>query len=256
MNKVAIIQVRTASTRLPNKCILRIRGKAAIEHIIERVEAANLVDNICVGTTNLPVDDVIATLLSKKNITVYRGSENDVLDRFYQAAKIMRADVICRITADDLLKDPVVIDKIMQEFLNGSYDYVSNTITPTYPDGLDIEIFSFSALERAWKCAKLPSEREHVTPYIWKNPSKFKIFNVAYCEDLSHMRWTLDRPEDWVFVQQVYEHLYEEGKIFLMEDVLNLLKDKPYLEKYNNQIVKNEGYIKSIKEDDIYEKID
>ena len=246
MKKVAIIQARTSSTRLPNKVLLTIFGKTILEHIINRVQHAELIDDICVATTTESEDDVIEAIGQKCSVTVYRGSKNDVLDRFYQTALMTKADVICRITADDPFKDPQVLNDIMNVYLNGKYDYVSNTLEPTYPEGIDIEVFSFATLKSAWENAVLPSEREHVTPYIWKHPDMYRLFSVKYEQDLSEMRWTLDHAADWVFVQQIYDKLYHEEKIFLMRDVLQLLKEYPFLSDVNKNFIRNEGYIKSI----------
>ena len=249
MNVVAIIQVRSASTRLPGKCMLKIFGKTILEHIILRVSGAKKVQKICVATTQNQEDDIIERIVRKYNVAVYRGSESDVLDRFYQAAKLLQADIICRITADDPFKDPLILDNFIDDFIAGGYDYLSNTIEPTYPEGIDIEVFNFCSLEKAWEEASLPSEREHVTPYIWKNSRKFNLYNKKHAPDLSHLRWTLDKPEDWVFIQQVYDYLYSPERIFHMADILDLLKKHPDLLKINNKIIRNEGYLKSIKDD-------
>ena len=206
-------------------------------------------DGICVATTVNAGDDAIAETAKKAGTAVYRGSEQDVLDRFYQAAGQEKADVICRITSDDPLKDPGVIEKVMQEFLNNDCDYASNTLRPTYPEGIDVEVFSYAALKKAWQEGKLHSEREHVTPYIWKNPEKFSLRSVEHTENLSKLRWTLDYAEDWVFLQQVYDFLYLGKPDFGMADVLKLLKARPYLKDINTGIVRNEGYMKSLQED-------
>lgn len=246
MRTVAIIQARWASTRLPGKCMLQIYHKPLLEHIIDRLRYSKRLDGICVATTTSDTDDVIAELAGKLGIQLYRGSENDVLDRYYQAAKLVDADIICRVTSDDPFKDPKVLDQFIDDFNSGDYDYISNTIVPTYPEGIDIEVFRFSALERAWKEAALPSEHEHVTPYIWKNSDKFRLYNEVWKDNLSKLRWTVDKPEDWVFAQQVYERLYKPGDIFLMEDILKLLKKESWLSTINNHTIRNEGYLKSI----------
>lgn len=246
MNKVGIVQVRTSSTRLPNKCLLKVYGRSILEHILNRLKMSKQLDEICVATTIDRSDDIIEILAGRLNVSVYRGSVNDVLDRFYHAAESLHADVICRVTADDPFKDPRIMDTFIDDLLKGDYDYVSNTIEPSYPEGIDIEIFRFSALERAWKEAKLPSEREHVTPYIWKNKDIFKLYNERYEKDLSGYRWTLDKAEDWVFIQQVYDRLYTEGKLFYMEDILRLLSEEPWLADINKGTVRNEGYLRSI----------
>lgn len=246
MNRVAIIQARLGSTRLPGKCLFKLMGKTVLEHIVARLQTAKTIDKIVLATTTKEEDGALANIAQAMGIDVFRGSEDDVLDRYYQAAKNANADIICRITADDPFKDPNVLDKIVSRFIEGNFDYVSNTLSPTYPEGLDIEVFSFCALTKAWQEAKKPSEREHVTPYIWNNPNLFNIINVEYSEDLSHLRWTLDNANDWVFIQQVYEELYNPNKMFLMDDILNLLKNKTQLSELNSGTIRNEGYLKSI----------
>ncbi len=246
LRKVAIVQVRTSSTRLPKKCLLKIFGRTVLEHIICRVKSAKSIDEIYIATTTDSSDDCLEEIAELCKVKLYRGSENDVLDRFYQVAKLAHADIICRITADDPFKDPIIIDQFMEKFLDASCDYVSNTLIPTYPEGIDIEIFSMQALEKAWREAKKNSEREHVTPYIWKNQQIFKVLNIKNEIDLSNLRWTLDNAIDWVFVQQVYDCLYEKTKIFLMKDILELIEKYPYLKEFNKNIVRNEGYLKSI----------
>lgn len=249
MKRIAIMQARTTSTRLPRKVLLRLFEKTVVEHIITRVQAAKLVDGVCVATTTNTTDDEVATIAQACGASVYRGSENDVLDRFYQAAQQEQADVVIRITADDPFKDPAVIDQIVQTFEWSGLDYVSNTLRPTYPEGIDVEVFSMKALVRAWQEATIPSEHEHVTPYIWKHPDRFQIRNVEYRENLSKMRWTLDKPEDWVFIQQVYDALYPKKPLFLMEDILQLLHERPFLAALQSATVRNEGYLKSIAEE-------
>lgn len=249
MKRIAIMQARTTSTRLPGKVLLRLFGKTVAEHIITRVRAAKRIDGICVATTTNETDDAVATIAEACGASVYRGSEDDVLDRFYQAAQQERADVIIRITADDPFKDPVVIDQVIRTFEEGDFDYVSNTMHPTYPEGIDVEVFSMKALAQAWKEAFLPSEHEHVTPYIWKHPDRFHVRNVEYHEDISKMRWTLDKPEDWVFIQQVYDALYPKKPLFLMEDILHLLQERPFLAELQSATIRNEGYLKSLAEE-------
>lgn len=249
MKKVAIVQARSTSTRLPGKCLFRLFGKPVLRHILERIQRVSLLEGICLATTENVSDDALVDIAREMEVPFYRGSEQDVLDRFHKAAMQEQADIVCRITADDPLKDPDVIENILREHIGNGCDYTSNTLEPTYPEGLDVEVFSFHALETAWKEGYLPSEREHVTPYLWKNPKKFKLCNVRYDRDLSEHRWTLDYAEDWVFIQQVYEFLYPEKKNFSMQDVLQLMEEKPYLRGLNAGIVRNEGYKKSLKED-------
>jgi spore coat polysaccharide biosynthesis protein SpsF len=243
---VAIVQARMGSTRLPGKTLLEIAGKPFLLQLLERIAAARLVDQIVVATTKDPADQPIADAASGWGAGTFRGSENDVLDRFYKAATEAEAAIIIRITADDPFKDPDVNDLVVSRLIdNATLDYASNTIVPTYPEGLDVEVFTYEALARAWNEAKLPSEREHVTPYIWKHPEKFRIENVTHEPNLSHLRWTLDYEADLNFTRAVYERLYR-GQIFRMKDVLDLLDREPALAEMNSGIVRNAGYAASV----------
>jgi len=253
---LAIIQARMGSTRLPGKTLADIAGKPLLEHIINRVKASKTINGIVVATTNQPEDKPIYELASALGVKCYLGNSEDVLDRFYQAAKQTLADIIVRITADDPFKDPVVIDIITSYLItNRELDYVSNTIEPTYPEGLDVEAFRFGALERAWKEAKLPSEREHVTPYIWKNQDKFRIYNIKNDIDISHFRWTIDYYEDLCFAREIYNRLSNKG-IFLMQDILEILQAESDLTRINANIERNIGYKLSIKKDNINIKLE
>jgi len=248
---VAIIQARMGSTRLPGKVMEEIAGKPMLWYIIDRVKRSELIHGICVATTSTEIDRPIVKLAADSGTGSYAGSEEDVLDRYYRASKEFAMDAIVRITADCPLIDPRVLDRVIQRYLEGDCDYAANTLKPTYPDGLDVEVFSRAALERAWEESRLASEREHVTPYIWKNPEKFRLANVENNVDLSDLRWSVDENQDLEFVRQVYKHLYKEGYIFYMEDVLKLLEKYPALKQINRGIVINEGYYKSLKEDKI-----
>ena len=253
---VAIVQARMGSTRLPQKVLRDIVGKPLLWHMINRLKKAKLIDEIMLATTTKEEDEPIIKLAKDNDVKSYAGSEEDVLDRYHQAARIHKVNVIARITADCPLIDPDVVDKVVKYFLDNDFDYVSNTCVgvrvdckPTYPDGLDTEVFSFDALERAWKEAKLPSEREHVTPYIWKHSTIFKVGCIGYDEDLSHMRWTVDYEEDLMFVREVYKRLYRKGAIFHMKEILTLLSAHPELMDINRGIIKNEGYFESLEKD-------
>lgn len=246
---VAIVQVRMGSTRLPGKSLRPIVGKPLLLHIIDRIRSSRTIHDIVVATTTLPEDRAIVDLCRDHGVQVFTGSAEDVLDRFYRAALEARAQVIVRITGDDPFKDSVLVDRIVRHILdNPELDYVSNTLKPTCPEGLDVEAFTFHALETAWQNAKLRSEREHVTPYIWKNTRKFRIENIECSEDLSGMRWTVDYEEDLKFAEEVYGRLYH-GNVFLMEDILALLREHPEIMKLNSGIRRNEGYLKSLKRD-------
>ncbi len=246
----AIVQVRMGSTRLREKVLLDIQGKPLLKHVIERIKASRLINQIIIATTENEKDKAIIVFSEAHGIPWYVGSEDDVLDRLYQAAKKYGVETIVRITPDDPFKDPEVIDKVIGHFLasEGKTDYVSNTIRPTYPEGLDVEVFSFQALERAWREAKKPSEREHVTPYIWNHPELFQLANVENEEDLSHLRWTLDTAEDLRFTREVYTRLYH-GQIFLMSEVLALLKKEPQLTQINSTTPRSAGYLKSLEKE-------
>jgi len=203
MNVVAITQARTGSTRLPNKVLMEVIGKTFLEVHLYRISKCKLVDDIVVATTLNKNDDTIASLVTSLGFNYYRGSEFDVLDRYYQAAIQYQADVIVRITSDCPLVDPFLIDYFIQEHIKHKKDFTSNIVQRTYPDGFDIEIFNFQVLKKAWEEAKLLSDREHVTYYIWKNSNLlngnlFSSFNVSAENnlDFSHLRLTLDYPED------------------------------------------------------------
>jgi len=188
----------------------------------------------CYGKEN----DVIVDTIKEYNdkIVTTRGSEDDVLDRYYQAAVQANADVVVRITSDCPLIDPVVIDNVIERFLDNDCDYCSNSLTRTYPRGLDTEVFSFKVLDEAWNKAKKDYEREHVTPYIIENPDKFKLVNVANDINLSDLRWTLDTREDFEFISVVYKRICPKKQLFLMGDVLELLDREPELIDINRHI--------------------
>jgi len=249
----AIIQARMGSTRLPGKILIDIMGKPLLQHVIDRVSQSKGTNKLILATTDNPSDTVLAEFAKKKSIDFFIGDEEDVLDRFYQAAKQFNIETVVRITPDDPFKDPEVIDNAIEIFLNGKgkFDYVTNTLPPTYPIGLDVEVFSFYALEKAWKEAKKTSEREHVTPYIWNHPKIFRIKNFGLEKDLSYLRWTMDDEKDLHFTQEVYQRLYPKKRIFLMDDILKLLNQYPSLIKINERKEKYEGYLKSLEKDRI-----
>jgi len=246
---IGIIQARTDSTRLPNKTLKDIQGKPLILHVIERVQHAKLLDNVVLATTTRSIDTPLANLVQTQGIPVFRGKCDDVLDRYYQAAIKYHAKVIVRITGDCPLIDPQVIDIVVQVFLQYHYDYVTNTLPPTYPDGLDVEVFSYEALTKAWNEATLASEREHVTAYIRTHPKQFTLYNVKNPVDLSRFRWTVDQQEDLEFVREIFKRLYQKEKIFYMEDILTLLQEHPELQEINAGIQRNEGYLRSLQQD-------
>ena len=243
----AIIQARMGSTRLPGKVMLNILGKPVLWHVVNRVSKARLIDRLFVATTVNPEDDIITEFCKSNNILVFRGSENDVLDRYYQCAKEYNIKDIARITSDCPLHDPDVIDLVVNEYLKGNYDYVSSAYA--FPDGFDVEVFSFNALENAWENAKLPSEREHVTPYIKKN-EKIKKKNIHSNKKYPIYRCSLDQPEDYEFIKNIFGGI--RRKMFYIDDVVNYIKKHSELLKINQHIKVNEGYLKSLKEDDVF----
>ena len=245
---VAIIQARMGSSRLPGKTMAEVENHPMLWHVIQRVKRATLVDRVVVAIPTSMADDAIETMCREIGVACYRGSEHDVLDRFYHAARAEKAAQVVRITADCPLIDPEVIDRVVRRFQRGDLDYASNAMVRSYPDGLDTEIFSFSALERAWHEANKTSEREHVTPYL--RSGKFRTANVenGSASLYQRYRWTVDEAEDLEFIRAVYK-AFREKERFGMKDVLELIEKNPGLEKMNSDIVSNRGYYKSLYED-------
>ena len=238
MKVVVIIQARMGSTRLPGKVMKEILGKPVILWDLDRVSLSKLIDEIVVAIPYGKDNDFIVDTIKEYNdkIIISRGSEDDVLDRYYQAAVQTNADMVVRITSDCPLIDYVVIDKVIKQFLDNDCDYCSNSLTRTYPRGLDTEVFSFKTLETAWNEATKDYEREHVTPYIIENTDKFKWLNVVNDIDLSHLRWTLDTKDDFEFIDAIYERIHSKKQLFLMDDVLELLDKEPDLIDINMHI--------------------
>lgn len=249
MNVIAIIQARIGSTRLPKKVLLDLEGKTALEHVARRAQASKYVDGVVIATTVNIQDLAIVLLSAKLNISVYCGSENDVLDRYYQSARLFKADHIVRITSDCPVIDPKIVDEVIKLHLKRKADLTANVLKETFPDGQDVEVFTFKALQKAWKNAKLVSQREHVTPYIKNNRKIFKLENLECKQNLYHKRWTLDNREDYLFLKQVYKNLYNKNSLFGMNEILKFLKDHPEIERINSHIQRNEGYQKSLRED-------
>lgn len=250
MNNLLIIQARTGSSRMPDKVLKELCGKPMLQHVIERTMQSKYVDRVMVATTIEKADERVEILCRKIGVECYRGNENDVLDRYYQASLRYMPRNVVRITADCPLIDPVVIDKIIDIHAKGKYDYTSNTLVETYPDGLDVEVFKFTALREAWEKANLASEREHVTPYI-KFKGEFRRFSVERSPSLADKRWTVDTEIDFAVITQIYNALFEQGRIFLMEDVLAFLEMNHQIEQLNKDFIRNEGYLKSIANDHI-----
>ncbi len=248
-NKISVlIQARTQSTRLPNKVLAEIENKPLIWHIIERLKKSKKINQIILTIPSGTKDEKLKKIAKDCNILSFGGDESDVLARFYSAALKFNADPIIRITGDCPLVDPNLVDEIIEFYNKNNYDYVSNTLIPTYPDGLDIEIFSFKALSKAFKEAKLKSEREHVTPYIWNNPKIFQLYNYKNILDQSHYRWCVDEQQDLELIRRIYSN-FKPKIIFPFNDVIKFVKSNPEISKINETIIRNEGYLKSIKDD-------
>ena len=238
MKTVTIIQARMGSTRLPGKVMKHLCNKTVLAHVISRVQACPLVDEVIVATTTCPLDDLIVLEAEKCGVKSFRGSEEDVLERYYLAAKKYQADVVVRVTSDCPLFNPKVLFYMLEHFntetANGLYmDYLSNTLNRSYPRGLDAEIFTFDVLEQTFREAQQPYEREHVTPYIYQHPEIFSLHGETNDEDLSAYRWTLDTEEDWKLISEIYNALYREGDIFSTAEVLKLLDKRPELMEIN-----------------------
>lgn len=252
MNKIRILgvlQARTSSTRLPNKVLKKILGRPMLELQLEREARSKKIDKLIVATSENSSDDELASLCLELNVPCFRGSLNDVLDRFYNAAKDFKPEWIVRLTGDCPLVDPDLLDKIIEFTISNGFDYGTNALEPTFPDGLDVEVFKFSALEEAWKNATLPSQREHVTPFINRQPDKFKIGHYRSETNLSYLRWTVDEPEDFELVENIYNHLYPQNPEFATKDIIDYLESNPRWKTHNLKHERNEGYRKSLMED-------
>lgn len=235
MTLIAIVQARMGSSRLPGKALKDIQGRSMLARVVRRAQRSSLIDRLIVATTDKEADDAIASECKILGVSVFRGSEDDVLDRYYQAAKAFSAEAVVRITSDCPLIDPDVIDRVVRVFLDNRPDYASNTIENTYPRGLDVEVFTFSALEKAWRNASLDFERVHVTPYIYLHPELFRKLSVTAEKNLSFYRWTVDTAEDLALVRAVYEKMGGDDH-FSWRDVLDLFEREPGLAELNRHI--------------------
>jgi spore coat polysaccharide biosynthesis protein SpsF len=238
MEVAAIIQARMGSTRLPGKILKKVLDKTLLEYQIERVKRAKTIDEIIIATTTKESDDQIVQLCQQLSIPYYRGSEEDVLSRYYEAATEFNVDVIVRLTSDCPIIDPNVIDKVVIHYLENKdqYDYVSNILTRTYPRGLDTEVMSYEVLKRVHEEAKELTYREHVTAYIYHHPHQFRLCNVSNEKDESKHRWTVDTEEDFLLIKNILETLYPINPLFTLEDVIRILRNKPEWVEINAHI--------------------
>ena len=225
-----------ASTRLPGKVLMDIGGRTALARVVRRLSRATLINEVVVAASNLPADAAIVRECERLDIPCFRGSEADVLDRYYWAAKNFDVDAVVRITSDCPLIDPQLVDEIIQVFATEEADYASNVIPRTYPRGLDTEVFTTEALAWAWLEAREPHQREHVTPYFYEHPGTFKIASAAGDADFSHHRWTLDTPEDLELIRAIYFR-FDDRDDFSWRDVLDLTEREPELSQLNAHIV-------------------
>lgn len=242
MRTVIITQARMTSTRLPGKVLKEVLGKPLLEYHIERLLQVKLADDLVIATTTNDTDQPIIELCERLGAAYYRGSEEDVLSRYHEAAAHFEADVVVRVTSDCPLIDPGVIDEVISLFINNrdKYDYVSNTLERTYPQGLDTEVFSRTALEKAYEEARDQPEREHVTVYIYRRPEQFRLANFNGAVDYSHHRWTVDTPEDFALIKLVLQELYPIKINFTWLDVLDLLNEHPEWVEINAAIKQKE----------------
>lgn len=236
MKKVVISQARMTSTRLPGKVLMEVLGRPLLSFQIERLQRVKTVNDILVATTTNAADYPIEDLCSRLGIRCFRGSEEDVLARFYHAAGQVGADTIIRVTSDCPLIDPAIIDTVVNAHTGNDYDYASNTIVRTYPRGMDVEVFSYSALAQAFHEAELQSEREHVTPFIYNRPERYKLGIVRDRQDNSTYRWTVDTPEDFALIKQILEYVYPRNNCFTMQDCLQAYSACPHWRMINAHI--------------------
>lgn len=251
MPPIAIIQARMGSTRLPGKVLKPILGHPMLWHIIQRVNCVEGLSKVVVATSDRAGDEEIRLFCKENDIPFFAGSEYDVLDRFYQSAVKYSGDPIIRITGDCPLIDPELVTRLLEMYLEGRYDHVGIAAGAgaifldglRYPNGLDAECFSFAALERAWRYAERPLEREHVTPFMWLRPKEFKLGVLKSERDYSHLRLTVDNIEDFELISKIYEALYNETKPFSLNDVIRYLIRHPELVLINKSYIGKERYI-------------
>jgi spore coat polysaccharide biosynthesis protein SpsF len=247
----AVVQARMGSSRLPGKTLEDIAGRPMLGRLVDRARAIAGVEQVVIATTDGAADQAILRFAEAEGLPASTGSEQDVLDRVYRAVTRFGVSVVVRVTPDCPMLDPEVSGRVLAEFrrLEGRVDYVSNVHPPTFPDGLDTEVFSRRALETAWREARLPSDREHVTPFIWRQPERFRLANIAHAEDLSSQRWTVDTAADLAFARSVYDAIGGSGRMFGMADVLGLLAANPDLRELNAGQERNEGLARSLAAD-------
>lgn len=236
MKTVAIVQARMGSTRLPGKVLMDLGGKSVLARVVRRLQRSEKIRDIVVATSIHPADDAVVRECQLLNAACFRGSEHDVLDRYYCAAKEFRAEIVVRITSDCPLIDPAVTDETIAAFFDEHVDYASNTVPPTFPRGLDVEVFTFKALERAWMESTNSYEREHVTPYFYEHPELFRLGSIRNQTDCSRHRWTLDTTEDLMLIRELYDRLGNRDD-FTWQDALAVVSREPELAELNAKVL-------------------
>lgn len=246
---IAILQARVSSTRLPGKVLRSILGRPMLMLQIERLRRSRKIDRLLVATSSETSDDALAQACAEYGVECFRGSLSDVLGRYCKAAEPYHPEHVVRLTGDCPLIDPDIVDKVISLHLADGNDYTSNTLKPSFPDGLDVEVVRYSALVGAGAQAKMPSEREHVTPYIYKNPQMFRLGEFCGAEDLSMLRWTVDELADFELVSAIYQALYPVKADFSTSDILDWLNLHPDWKHHNTSLERNAGYKKSLLRD-------
>ncbi len=255
MRILAVLMARTSSRRLPGKVLKRILGRPMLALQIERIQKAVCYDELIVATSGSSSDGPIQALCEELEIPCFRGSLEDVADRYYRAASQYDPKHVLKLSGDCPLTDPGLIDALAAFHRDGGYDFSSNALDPTWPDGLDAEIFTMACLERIWREAKLPSEREHLVPYLKRHPESFRIGSMTQEEDLSRLRWTVDEPEDFELVSAIYKALYTSNPNFSTQDILNYLAANPNLNSINGHFLRNAGVLKALEGDGNEERL-
>ena len=240
----AIIQARLGSTRLPGKVLKELNGKPLITQIVKRLKYCKKIDNIIIATTTNQIDDELVEWSERNNMLFFRGDENNVLKRYFDAATVYKSDVIVRVTADDPFKDPKVIDSVIELLLENKLDFAYNNHPPSFPEGLDTEVFTYSAIKQAAEAKTTDFEKEHVTQYFYHNPQIFKCKNLSYKENVSHIRLTVDTEQDFELASRIYTKLAPNGEMFYLEDVLALIKKEPELLEMNKGVKRSAMYEK------------
>ncbi|MBV8051610.1 MAG: glycosyltransferase family protein [Acidobacteriaceae bacterium] len=236
MKTVAIVQARMGSSRLPGKVLMDLGGRTVLGRVVKRVNRAVLVQQVVVATSSVPPDDAVASECQRLGVECFRGSEDDVLDRYYGCAQTFSADTVIRITADCPIVDPALVDATLRAFHENPCDYASNALVSWYPRGLDVEVFTIEALSWAWREARKAYEREHVTPYLYEHPELFGLVSVeAHC-DYSQHRWTLDTAEDMELLRAIYARFGNRDD-FGWRDVLQLMEREPELALLNSHVI-------------------